>query len=418
MGFKRYIAIVLAAGAALVGGVAAFNGLVDPYALFGAPRIAGFNAVKPAAGDHVRVAKIYQVRRAKPRGLIVGNSRPELGLDPESPCWPVAARPVFNDGLPGADFYPQVLYAADARAVARPQAMLVAVDFTDFLIRLVETDDPHRWPPAVPPERSFLVETARRAAGGFTAGWPKDYADATVSLEAFADSVLTVLRQRQSPPVTRTALGFNPAAGIYEPILRAEGAAALFAAKNAEIAERVGASGLSVYDGGGAWSSAFEGLKRLVADNKEAGTDTVLIIDPYHAEYLMTLDLAGQWLAFEDWKRTLADLARQAGVPLWDFALFDEHATEPLAGVAARGEGLRWFWEPSHYRQELGDLMLANIWRETCPAAASAPAYGTRLDRADVDIHLAAEDARKDAYAAANPDVVARLRGYVRERER
>ena len=57
--------------------VATFNYAVDPYGLFDTPRIDKFNRLKPKATSRVRVSKVYQVDRFKPKTIVAGNSRPE-----------------------------------------------------------------------------------------------------------------------------------------------------------------------------------------------------------------------------------------------------------------------------------------------------------------------------------------------------
>ena len=49
-----------------------FNALVDPYGIFGSPRIPGFNALKPRAAERVRVAKPYMAEAFKARTVIGG----------------------------------------------------------------------------------------------------------------------------------------------------------------------------------------------------------------------------------------------------------------------------------------------------------------------------------------------------------
>jgi len=81
--------------------VAAINLVVDPYGIFRLIDAPGFNSVKPAAPSRGPMVKAYQVQRVQPKTLILGNSRAELGLDPNHPAWPQTARPVFNAALPG-----------------------------------------------------------------------------------------------------------------------------------------------------------------------------------------------------------------------------------------------------------------------------------------------------------------------------
>ena len=55
----RFCRIWSGALIALLALVAAFNLVVDPYLVFGMPRIAGFNALKPGAETHERMVKTY-----------------------------------------------------------------------------------------------------------------------------------------------------------------------------------------------------------------------------------------------------------------------------------------------------------------------------------------------------------------------
>jgi hypothetical protein len=41
-----------------------------------------------------------------------------------------------------------------------------------------------------------------------------------------------------------------------------------------------------------------------------------------------------------------------------------------------RSGPLQWFWEPAHYRQELGDLMVDAMLSDTC---ATEIAFGRRV---------------------------------------
>ena len=110
------------------------NYVVDPYGLFGMRRIPGFNELKPTASERVRVIKPYMASRAKPTVVIGGNSRPEMGLNPQSACWQDADKPVFNTGIPGADVFMQTRYVEHAVESGKAKRALFGVDFLDFLV--------------------------------------------------------------------------------------------------------------------------------------------------------------------------------------------------------------------------------------------------------------------------------------------
>jgi hypothetical protein len=103
--------------------------------------------------------------------------------------------------------------------------------------------------------------------------------------------------------------------------------------------------------------------------------------------------------------------AGRNNVTLWDFTDFDRYSSEDIDLLPARGKGLQWFWEPAHYRKELGDIMLANIFRSNC--AGDAPRYGTVLTAATLEAHDAELRRRRDAYMQDHPRVLARLRALL-----
>lgn len=130
----RYL---LFCGLALLLILTAFAGFamaVDPYYVFGTPRIAGWNQDKPAASDRGFDAKRAQVARVAPRTLILGNSRAEIGFDPESPAWPATYRPVFNGALAGTTIATSLAFlrAAEQRGV-KPANLILGLEFFDFV---------------------------------------------------------------------------------------------------------------------------------------------------------------------------------------------------------------------------------------------------------------------------------------------
>jgi len=413
MAFRRYTLLILTGFVLTVLGVAILNWLNDPYGIFGAPRLSWFNEAKPFGVDRGRIAKLYQVRRHQPRGLIVGNSRPEMGLDPKHLCWPEMARPVYNTALPGLGVYHQVRYAQHAMASGPVKFMVIGVDFLDFLKPADARGNPYQWPPAAENSDEFLVLPDGGAASSFRLAQAKNYAAATLSLDALGHSLATIARQGNDFVATRMTNGFNPAENFYEPIVRTEGVGILFAQKNRGIAKKMNGREWSLDQGAIKWSVEFEALRQVLRQARADGVNVVMYINPYHAEYLAMIELSGLWNLFEDWKKRLFETAKLEATPLWDFTNFDRFSTEDVGGITKKGESLSWFWEPSHYRKELGDLILANIWRDHCPQAYPVEKYGTRIDAANFAYHLARIRVRKEQYMTVHKSVVARLTGLI-----
>jgi hypothetical protein len=118
------------------------------------------------------------------------------------------------------------------------------------------------------------------------------------------------------------------------------------------------------------------------------------------------------WELVEQCKRLLVELAsranaaRAAGPPcrVWDFAVHDWHTTERIETLVAdparrpaTQRPLRWFWEPSHFHQSLGDLMIARMFGGE---ATAAPRIGQLLSPENIDAWLVTARERRARYYA------------------
>jgi hypothetical protein len=63
--------------------------------------------------------------------------------------------------------------------------------------------------------------------------------------------------------------------------------------------------------------------------------------------------------------------AQSQAVSLWDFARVSPYIDEPVPPAGVRSGPLQWFWEPVHYRSELGDLVLDTILGDVCRSEAT-----------------------------------------------
>src|SRR6185503_14067163 len=73
--------------------------------------------------------------RISPATVLLGNSRVEVGLDPESPIVPDPFVPVFNAAEAGRDLFTAGRLLQEAIARGRLKQVVVGLDFPDFLER-------------------------------------------------------------------------------------------------------------------------------------------------------------------------------------------------------------------------------------------------------------------------------------------
>lgn len=383
---KTYLWQTLAVVLVSVGLAAGINYLVDPYLLFGTNLPEGINKIKPKIADRVRVAKPYMADRFDAVTVIAGNSRPEMGVNPSSRCWAEEQKPVFNASLPGASFRLQTLAALDAFG-NKPALLVLGLDFTDFVVpgkfdAALKTKPVGRTPdesrlhiPGV--LENDLLHHAQRI---------KDHLDSLFSLTALMDSIHTMAVQRHLNASTRTPDGFNPA-NDYLDIIRSEGQYVLFKQKNLDTKRQLSRE-FYLPDWRVEPSSAFAQLDRVIKWTRTHGVALQLFINPYHLDYLASIMEAGHWAMFEKWKHELVAMSTENRIPIWDFNSVDHFSTEPAPSRGDTKTVLKWFWEPSHYRMALGDLMLQSMMGRPCVPELADRRFGVPLEPGNLDSHL------------------------------
>lgn len=414
---RRYLLLwaILAGGCMVL--VAAVNFVIDPYDIHGLLNKAGLNQIKPHAGANGAMAKAYQVLRAKPQTLVLGNSRAEVGFNPQSTAWPQGMRPVFNLALPGTGPIASLRYLQHALSVHKPTTVVLGVDFMDFLV----SEDDSR-PRTVSGPSSMEQRLLVTPAGGPNPGrWRQrveDFAASVLSLDASLHSIGTVAAQRGPYPAHLTSQGFNPMRD-YERIARDEGYYAMFWQRDQENALAYWRRPKAIYQRGTATSPQFDVLRRMIGLCREQGVEMHLVIYPYHAHLLETFYSLGLWPQFEEWKRALARLAAEAGrdlhapvVRLWDFSGYNAISAERVPDAEDRKTGTRWYWEAGHFKQELGDVMLRRMF---AAPSASDPAIGVQL--AMDNMEQATERLRQERawYERSHASEVAAIRGLIRQ---
>jgi hypothetical protein len=373
---RRYLAFFAVSFALSLLAVAGFTRLIDPYAYWGGPEIAGLNAFKPASGKHLKAVKLRQLERLQPATLLVGNSRVGVGFDPDAAAWPAAARPVYNLGLAGVGTADLVDTAIRAMDRSRPRAIVFAADFVDF--RLSRED----WRTAAAAEVS--------AAGG---GGADERVKVLLSLDALTDSLGAVAEQHKAHPAHLTRSGFASLAE-YNGTVAAEGHAALFEQRQRDSIARYMSGPKAVRWPGPGASSSWQALDRLARECRERGVALTIVTYPYHVDLLLAFERSGLWPAFEEWQRGLAAFSARTGTPLIDFSRVAPETVEPVPPPGDTATRMRFYWEAGHFKAALGDLVIADL-------QAPEPRFGARLTPANVHAALLEKRAALAGYRMA-----------------
>jgi hypothetical protein len=137
----------------------------------------------------------------------------------------------------------------------------------------------------------------------------------------------------------------------------------------------------------------FAETLRLAANHQ---TRVIVVMLPVHALDLeMIRCQVGGSAPLEKWKRDLVstmtafrqEQPQAPAIPLWDFSGYSGYTADP---VPPKGDphAMTWYWEPSHFRKELGDLLIARILNQPAPNNHDISTFGVQIDQSNIQSHL------------------------------
>jgi hypothetical protein len=341
-----FLAVTLGGLAVLAG----LNVLADPFGAFGVTWLPA-----DSRSGETRTARGELLRRFTGETVLLGTSRTRIGYDGRRDCIP--GGPACNLGLDGTHI---------------AELALVVEQIADHphVRRIVLSLDLHLFTGAWVPNSDFRCSRFQRRRSEL-----EHWCDLLWNGRTVEASVRAIRRALRGESPQHDEFGF------------AVGAATRFERTSAEVRGRAaltqffGPQGL--LSEAAVPESSWAALRKIIALCRQRGIELTLVIDPVHALLLEGLSCCGDGRAYARWKADLTRLAEAETVPLWDFTGYSAYTTEPL--LAQSDSSGRWFWEPSHFRKELGDLVLERLF----DGPRADPAFGVRLTTANLADHWA-----------------------------
>jgi len=382
--YLRWLAVT-----ALLGIVAALATIVvvDPYGLYDVANAAGFNRVKPRPARYQNEIKLTRASRVRADALILGNSRAEIGFDPEARAFSRAGMSAYNLAIPGSTISTarrQLAYLD--RVDAAPKAVLIGLDFLDFVGTSSPTD-----------ARTAQHPTEGRDHPVERLGWR---VDSLFSLTSLNDALRTLRVQHDPDAEVTTSRGFNPL-NEYRPLARREGYYALFrqrAQENARSYVRLTDRRLI--------PERFAELRAMLDTAALRGIEVTLVIYPYHAQILAMLEEVGLSVMFDEWKRHITEEVAAASerrpsarTVLADLSGYGVYQCEAIPMRDDRSTETRWYWEAGHFKKELGDVMLSMMLAPP-ESSVNDESFGSPLQPDKIDAWLAHQRDLADRHAA------------------
>jgi hypothetical protein len=406
--------------AVLVAAVVTANVVVDPFGMYRVIAVDGVNAYKPAVHHRVRLVKAYEVRRLRPRGIVLGTSRSHLALRPSHEGWDPAARPVYNLAFDGATTKEMYLYLMHAHAVQPLRQVVLGLDTYHATLA----------PAATRPD--FDLDLLESLPGW---GMPSTIrADLKIlaSLDTLRASLVTIRSQSDRQPewfapdgqrlgdvfFRRPGERFNELGprGYFEEIdrlevgFKLEGRLIANALKPAHPARQYAAAA----------ETSLDYVRRIVAFCRAEGIDLRIFIGPEHAHQLEITAAIGEWATIENAKRALVKLlaedARQhpdaRPIVVWDFSGYSSVTTERLPEPGSRAE-MAFYWDSSHFKDSVGDFVLDRVFELDHTTRDAPRDFGVQLTPATIEPALARLRAAQLAYQRSHPADVRWIRALV-----
>lgn len=386
--WRRYVTVLGGASLSVIAAVALLNYQVDPY-LIHQWETEQVRQLRPGREKLSAWGKTYALARLRPDVLYAGNSRTELGLPTDGA--PFGRRTVFNGALSGASLGDALAMVEHAAEVGPPAVVVWGIDApsfsmevgnTDFDRALVATDRWYLW-------RRKLIDIKRAVSTDMTLDSVRLLRG---TFGAVCRSSLALYGQRDDVCVRDRIDGWGGTRGAVVPRVR------------------------EFIRGAGPTTAAMNAFDDGIAQLCRARVQVRVYVNPTHAMSLDALYWAGKWPAMEQWQRQLATMFerhrdRGCDARIVDFSGFNHITTEPIP-QAGGYEAMTYYWEPSHYRVNVGRLILAQL----AGSSAAAADFGVELVPQTVALHHARQRGARDRYHTEHPHETALVRQVVGER--
>ena len=378
-GLRRYFWTVGLTALAVLIVTVTINYMVDPY-LIHQWDTKLIQRLSPAQQRIMPWAKTYAAYRYRPEVVYLGSSRTEIGLPTDLRLF--ADKRVFNLAISGASFGDAVNMLHHTSVFHRPEIVVWGLDYgdqfkvesgnTDFIPALVAKG------PSYPIWRTFL--NIKRSA--------------SMDMTGESLKVLSGLSDQKCPSLLAT-YGLKSSQCVEEIMRKEGGAAKAFGKvmqKNRPLPDPPDVQ------------AAIQLLDRVTDDYCRKGTVFRFYLQPVHA--LAELSYWAQKReALDNWKRSLVtviDERRQQGcdIRLVDFSGFNRITTEDIPQSTGK-ENMLYYWEHSHYRCEVGQIILEQLFHKDRLEVTGD--FGVELTGETIEQHLSDFRKKRSEYITNHP---------------
>lgn len=317
--------------------------------------------------------KTYAIAAYKPSVLYLGSSRTELGLPTESHIF--AEEKVFNGAISGASIVDAISMGKHASTVSHLDTIIWGIDYPSFSETIGNTEFNREL--IASSGNYFLYRTILDIKRAFAIDMTRD--SITILLGSFGS-------------VCRSNLAFNGQRDSVCTERAIEMQGGIPQAIKTQIKNFAKATPST--------EKAFYKFSSFIEGSCNRGTRIRLYINPTHALTLSALYWSNKWDLMETWLRQLVritDMARHSGcdIRLFDFSGFNSITTETIPQISGK-RAMENYWEASHYRDSVGDIILERMFNSITSSIPSD--FGVELNAGMLSAHLQKTQLNRDQY--------------------
>jgi hypothetical protein len=395
MRYKKWLKLIFVVFFSFLFLIAGFNYVVDPFDIYKSAKINGFTTKKPEFFSHLRMTKAHEVYRIKPQAVALGTSTTETGIDPEHPGWSKNAFPRYNLGLSAANVYEIMSYLKYAQSISPLKQVVIGFDFFSFNIHVNNGAD-------------FVEERLQSNCNMFLL---KEKIQNLISIDTLRLSFKT-LREQERLDIMEYLPNGQRAWDYKRNRKNALGHRQMFRDYEKEAVHS-------------SWEcedvktkkSTLDIFREMLVFSYDNDINLYLFISPSHARNCEVIKVCGFWQKFEDWKRSMVQIANEEAsihgkkaFLIWDFADYNELTTEDVPLPQDKNSDMKYHWETSHYKKELGDMVLDRIFSYDDPGRNLHEDFGTILRKENLEEHLLEVRQRQKQYKMSHPQDIIEIK--------
>ena len=315
------------------------------------------SSIFPRTTAQSALAKLHYLSIEKPDVEYFGSSRVEVGL----PARPelVGGTRVYNAGLSGALLGQWAPFARHVLALTNPRKVVIGVTYSEFTTTPGDTDSDYM----------TLLSTNYNAYLFKRIPFDLGRALSIESTRASVKSIAALLRGGTYDEAGGVLSRLGQTTSVWmNQVMTGDRAVDIFRKRiiaGYEKSPRNGSSKAYRKDMRDSWVIFDD----LIHDLCQGGVVVRIFIHPMHALRTEAIRLNGQWQEFESWKTDLAIFAdryksQSCDLRALDFSWYNGITTETISGWSPQTPMI-YYWEASHYKDNVGALILHRLFQES-----------------------------------------------------